>query len=291
MSVRARQMLFMRFGQWGYDERGWAPMTRERYIWAVGHADRWLTQHRNTSVVWAKTPDLKAYLFSLSPNARTRNHRRQSLVAFGAFLMDTDHNEENHALSLPRLPEGRRLPKALDPAQSRALRKASRSFDLKTEVLIAILLYLGLRRTAACSAEWTNFEANLTWFRYIAKGGDEKMLPVNPRLIVLLRKWRAECPDARWVFPSSHRLGNHLSPAWVEWRVRQVGDEAGIIGLHPHRCRHTAASMLLELGADIREVQEFLGHRSLASTQIYTRVRPVRLQNVVGKLDYGEDKP
>lgn len=288
MSVRARRLLFMKFGQWGCDERGWSQQTREQYIWCVQHADQWLEAHRNTTAAWAKTNDLKAYVFSLPPNARTRNHRRQALAAFGAFLIEEGYSEVNSALSIPRIPEPRRLPKGLSPRKARAVERAASVFGLKTELMIAILLYLGLRRTAACSIEWSQFENDFEYLRYINKGGDDDMKYVHPRIRLLLRRWRESCPDARWVFPSPLRHGHHLTAHWVEWTVKRVGEEAGLKKVHPHQLRHTFATRLLEQGADIREVQEALGHASLSSTQIYTRVRPKRLKRTIDNLDYEE---
>lgn len=287
MSTKARRLLFLKFGQWGSDERGWSIQTREQYIWCIDHADRWLQERKNTSVVWAKTPELKGYLFSLPPNARTRNHRRQALVAFGAFLVEEGHTDVNHALMLPRVPETRRLPKGLSPRKARALEKASRDFGPKVELLIAVLLYSGLRRTAACSLEWSQFESNYEYVRFVNKGGDESVKYVHPKVRDLLKAWLQQCPDARWVFPSPQRNGHHLTAHWVEWAVKRVGEEAGL-KVHPHQLRHTAATRLLELGADIREVQEFLDHASLSSTQIYTRVRPKRLKRSIDALDYAE---
>jgi len=68
--------------------------------------------------------------------------------------------------------------------------------------------------------------------------------------------------------------------------VAAVGDRAGVPGLTPHVARHSYATRLVELGVDLRTVQEALGHASLATTQVYTRVRPERLTAAVAALDF-----
>jgi site-specific recombinase XerD len=91
--------------------------------------------------------------------------------------------------------------------------------------------------------------------------------------------------EARWVFPSDRRLGQPESRTWIRVRLHEVGDMVGI-HLHPHLFRHTVATELLESGADIRDVQAFLGHASISTTQIYTQVRPARLQEAVERLSF-----
>src|SRR6266508_2231539 len=127
MSVRARERIFMGFERWGFDERGWLPNTRDKYYRTVVIADHWLQQNRGRSLLWATTRDMTAWLFSTTPDPRTRNNRRQALVAFGAFMLAQEMGEVNHALGLPRLQEPRALPKALTAQEARALLVVARS--------------------------------------------------------------------------------------------------------------------------------------------------------------------
>lgn len=85
------------------------------------------------------------------------------------------------------------------------------------------------------------------------------------------------CESGRWVMPSP--MTNRDRPVGyttLHKGVRDLGDAAGVTGPHPHVLRHTAATRLLETGADVRVVQEFLGHASVAVTPVYLRARPVR---------------
>src|SRR6266511_1660016 len=106
MSVRARERIFMEFERWGFDERGWLPNTRDKYYRTVVIADHWLQQNRGRSLLWATTRDMKAWLFSTTPDPRSRNNRRQALVAFGAFMLAQE-------MGSPRTERGVDLPLSL----------------------------------------------------------------------------------------------------------------------------------------------------------------------------------
>ena len=113
-------------------------------------------------------------------------------------------------------------------------------------------------------------------------------MPIHPDLAVALGKWHVECPSARWVFPSPRDPDRQASFTWIRDHVESIGDTVGV-DLHPHALRHTAATRLLETGADLRTVQEFLGHASLATTTVYTKIRPARLVEAMRRMTYEEE--
>jgi integrase len=242
-------------------------------------------------VLWASAKDLKAWLFCTPANPTTRNHYRQGLVAFYAFLQDAEYVETNVALSLPRLPQPEPLPKALTRAQAYAIEQAAKLQAPNVQTLIVVLLYLALRKTEARLLEWRRLDLDEGWAQFVAKGRKDRVLPLHPRLSTQLLRWRRECECARWVFPTDYGAlldARPVSETWVRNVVRAVGKQAGVPGLHPHQLRHTCASRMVERGVDVRTVQEFLGHASLQTTQRYLRVRPVRLRDAVESLDYGK---
>lgn len=284
--------LLTEFEKWGWDVRGWGPETRKKYVWRARSLDAWLRENRNKSVLWATTKDLKAWLFQTPATAVTRNHYRQAVVAFFAFLVDREYIDTNVALALPRLPQAAPVPKALTAKQAHSVEQAAKLHDPIVTVLVMVYLYVLVRKSEARLLEWRNLDLDGGWIGFKAKGGKERTLPIPDKLLKVLWRWREECPDPRWVFPSDYgRIkGKARSSTWVRNVIRQVGIDAGLEGLHPHALRHTAATRLLQQGVDIRTLQELLGHASLQTTQIYLRVRPSNLRGALEGLGYRDEK-
>lgn len=288
LSVVRRERLLHDFGTWGYDNRGWTPATRDKYQQRVRALEKWLTENKGKSVLWASVKDLRAWLFAQSPHPRTRNGYRQAAVAFFAYLVDSELVEVNVALALPRLPEPEHLSDALTREQARAIETAVLAFPADVQALVGVFLYLGLRKDEARLLEWVRLDLVDGWARFTAKGRRERVLPINAKLGKLLKVWRMECPDPQWVFPSRRHEGRVVSKTWVRYAIRQVGAEVGLAELHPHQLRHTMATRLVEQDVHIRTIQELLGHRDLKTTMRYLRVRPVNLRGAIEKLDYDE---
>lgn len=286
MSARARDTLFTEFSKWGWDVRGWSPVTRKRYFQRARAADAWLTEHRSVSIFWATPKDLQAYLFSTVPTARNRNNIRQALVGFGAFLVERGRIQVNPAIQLPRLEEPIDFPKALEPEQAARLEVGARVLGGRTEAYALTLLYLGLRREESRTLQWSMFSEDMRWVRVRGKRQRVRILPVSPELRPVLARSRVESDDAEWVFPSTRHLGRPMSTSHIRDVIRPLAELADIPGLHPHAFRHTTATTLLEQGADIRTVQEFLGHSDPKTTAIYTKIRPARLQEAVYRLTF-----
>jgi integrase/recombinase XerC len=285
MSRRAKDHLLIAFERWGFDERGWSSLTRKQYRGRVEAADAWLQTKRSVSVVWAKPADLKAYLFSTPPTARNRNNIRQALIGFGYFLIDQGFGQVNAALSLPRLPEPGSIPKALVEQLLQRLDGAARTLGPMTDALFCLLFWAGLRKNEARTLEWGHVDEG--WVRFKGKGGKERAVPLHWRAQEALGKWHVECPDPRWVFPSPKLPDRPISERYVHTLISEVGDLAGVAGLHPHLLRHSIATLLIEATGDIRTVQEFLGHADPKTTTIYTLVRPTRLKEAVDRLEFG----
>lgn len=284
MSGRKRQEVFGLFNEWGFNHRGWTAKTRGLYVRHVRTADAWLVENRGVSVIWAKPKDVQAYLFSRTPNARTRNNVRACLVAFGEFLVDQGWVETNAAVSLERLPEPKPMPKALDAEQARRIIAATRTLSEQERALVLLFIYGGLRMSEARLLEWNQVDEGCEWITVHGKGGTDRTIHLYAEATVALKVMRALGIDPRYVFPSTQRRGQPVSEAWVRDLVHDVGAMAGIRGVHPHMLRHTFATLALESGTDVRYVQEALGHASLNTTQRYTRVRPSNLRELSAKL-------
>lgn len=194
-------------------------------------------------------------------------------------------DDPTEGLRAPRRPE--RLPRVLSREDIRRLLTlpTDGSFELsRTRVMIELLYAAGLRvsELVALTPESINLQDG--WVRVLGKRSKERLVPIHERAVRMLRqylalryaKFKDRC-DAE-VFVG--RAGRKLSRIQFWKDIRAFGREAGIeTPLHPHLLRHTFATHLLQGGADLRSVQELLGHASLATTQIYTHLERSALKN------------
>ncbi len=284
MSNRTRAELFTQFERWGWDEHGWAKSTRYRYLRRAKAADAWLRDQGDTPLAWAETDHLRRYLFQTAPNAGNRNDIRTGLVAFFNFTIAQKWRLDNPALQLPRLPVPKALPKALDIEQARRIAVAADLYPLMERALILTLLYGGVRKEEARMLEWRNLSEGFV--TVMGKGSKERDVPIHPHAMMGLLAWKHETTQARWVFASPRREGQPVSRSWMQNLAEDLKANTGIHGLTLHSLRHTAATRLLETGANLREVQTFLGHSSPQTTAIYTRVRSADLAKAAQRLDF-----
>jgi site-specific recombinase XerD len=118
----------------------------------------------------------------------------------------------------------------------------------------------------------------------LGKGSKDRNLPLAQKLVDPLFAWLAGRTSG-WVFPSPRRANQHLSARKAQLLVKEIAQRAGLAKrVTPHILRHSFATRLLWSGADLREVQELLGHSSVAVTMIYTAVVPERLRAAVDRL-------
>lgn len=286
MGIRRRESLMLEFREWGFDKRGYAKTTRDNYIQRARHCDVWLTEHRGCSIHTARLKDLEAYQASLPKDPKTRNNSRAGLVAFCDFLKEKRMMAKNLAVLLPRLREPESLPRPLASSDTALILKSARALGPLHYALICVMAYAGLRRAETVSLEWGMWQGG--WLSVTGKGAKDRRVPVHPELHRALTTWRHHCQSPEWVFPSSTRQDRPISTSRMAVLVHQVGDQVGV-ELTPHALRHTFATELLDEGNDVRTIQTALGHSSLLSTQIYTKVRPPKLREAVLTLAYGGD--
>lgn len=181
-----------------------------------------------------------------------------------------------------------RIPHVLSPEQVEKLLHAPRAnqrFYLRDRALLETLYASGARASEVVSLKMTDLYLDQGFCRCTGKGSKQRVIPLGEPAVQALRdylqeqrpKLAAAVPESPWVFLS--RGGKPLTRITVWLLVRKYATAAGITGkVSPHTLRHSFATHLLEGGADLRVVQELLGHAKIATTQHYTHVDRKRLQ-------------
>lgn len=185
-------------------------------------------------------------------------------------------------------PKGRRdLPAVLPQDQAEALLSAPGSEPdpvlLRDVVVLELLYATGVRVGELCGLDLSDVDQTRRLVRVLGKGAKERSVPFGLPADHALDRWlRAGRPALASPRSGPALLlgarGGRLLPTSVRRIVRTYAEAAGLPHTSPHRLRHSAATHLLEGGADLRSVQELLGHASLSSTQIYTHVSMERLR-------------
>lgn len=275
------------FRVWGFDRRGWRPSTRRAYTLRVEAADRWLREHEDTTVVRATEKPLGAWMSTLSPHPRTRNHARKALHGFYAFLIWRGSRANNPCDEIPVLKEPRLVPKALPPDDVQAVVDEARTRGPLEDAAVCLLLYNALRVSEVAELEWPLIDHGTVTFE--AKGGQQRRLPLAPEAARALRAWRPHCDHARWVFPSPRGFDQPISAQTIRRYVKDIGEAVGVEDVRPHRLRHSTATRMLQQGVPVSVVQQLLGHESLATTQVYLTVWDDQLSGALEDLSFADE--
>ena len=175
-----------------------------------------------------------------------------------------------------------------DPDNTGA-RRAEEAVALRDRAFLELLYAAGLRVSEACGLDLANLSLSERTVRVMGKGRKERIVPIGSKAEEALAEWlavRSELAHARTLFIDPHAVfvstrGRRLGPRAAQLIVRRYGlVGAGRADLHPHAMRHTCATHLLDGGADLRAIQEMLGHSSLSTTQRYTHVSVAHLLSV-----------
>jgi len=274
-------------------ERGLSPYTVRNYRHAVASFLQWL----GPGADWRdlRPGQARSYAIGLSQrlSRRTLHNRVAGLRAFYRYQRERGAVRSNpfEGLTLPKLE--RPLPVFLTRAQIEALlhqpQREAESGALeppaawRDRALLELLYGAGLRVSELVGARHDDWRPAEETLRVTGKGRKERIVPVGRHAAAALRQHRHLCGAAASARGNPHLLvhpdGRSLSVRWVQLRLKHHLARAGLPrDLSPHKIRHSFATHLLDEGADLRTVQELLGHASLSTTQVYTHTSVARLQ-------------
>ena len=276
-------------------ERGASKNTETAYRADLRDLETFLAR-RKLRAAKADAAALRAYLKALDylgMTPRTVARRLSVIRQFFRFLLAERLRDDDPASTLDSPKLGRPLPKVLTREEVDRLIAASRRKDEsdggRMATLLEILYATGLRVSELVTLPLAAVERDPTVLVVRGKGGKERLVPLSDPARTAIASWlhvRAAMLDngetSRFLFPSRGRTG-HLTRQRFAQLLKEAALAAGIDAarVSPHVLRHAFASHLLDHGADLRSVQQMLGHADIATTQIYTHVQTDRLRKLV----------
>jgi site-specific recombinase XerD len=250
-----------------------------------------------------RTPDLRRFLSDEASHRPAPSSQARTVAAlrcFFRFCLESEYLERDpaHVLRMPKKRET--LPDLLDrgelsrllqmPARGGVWSRVHSGKPERDRLLLALFAYGGLRRSELLGLDWDDVDLERRLIRVrVAKGGRQRVLPIHPGLVPLLLEYRATRTPADHPALFVGVLGNRLSPTILSTTFRRYTDAAGVAKrkrVTPHTLRHVFATELLSAGANLRQIQELLGHRHLDSTQRYTHVGAHQLRGAVKRLPW-----
>lgn len=274
--------------------RGCAEKTRRAYGVDVGQLAAWASARGLAPE--ALTPRLlRRYAAGLSEaGAGPLTLKRKLAAVRGLFgvLLDAERVAHNPAelVASPRRPQ--LLPRVLKPREAAQLLDripAATPLDVRDRALFELAYAGGLRAEELIGLDVASVDYESDTVRIEGKGGKTRLVPLGEQARAALQRYlggarpalhRGDEEPALFVSKS----GRRLSTSDVRRRLRGRARDALIAeGVHPHALRHSFATHLLEGGADLRAIQELLGHASVSTTQVYTRVESARLRSAYSR--------
>jgi site-specific recombinase XerD len=269
--------------------RGAAERTRKAYGVDLGDFVKWAGERAPTEL---RHRDVRRYAAGLSEGGAGPATVARKLAAirglFG-FLVRTERIGQNPADLVSSPKRQQRLPRMLNAAQLRSLLEripARTPLELRDRAMLELAYSCGLRCEEIVNLDLGAFDFETEQLRVLGKGSKERLLPVGEPARRALERYlergrHALASDRGEPALFLSKSGRRLSNSDVTRRLGLWVREAALTGrVSPHSLRHSFATHLLEGGADLRTIQELLGHASISTTQVYTRVDAARLRDV-----------
>ena len=235
------------------------------------------------------TPEsLRRYLRTYAPNPTTRARKLATLRAFVRFLIETERTTTDPTELLEAPIRRRQLPKALSQHQAEQLldQDPVGRTPLRDLAILELAYCAGLRAAEVAGVQTTDIELSDGTVKVFGKGSKERVAVFGDACREALTQYmdgeRVEPDKGYALFTNSH--GEPLTTRTVQNVIKRWARAAGLPDdVSPHTLRHSFATHLLDGGADLKTVQQLLGHENIATTQVYTHVSIERLREAVEK--------
>lgn len=267
-------------------ERNYSDLTIKAYTDDIAHFTSFLSETGDNDLLKIELLDARVYLSHLTDEQYTRtsiSRKISSLRAFYQYLMNHGFISENPFSYLHLKKSGLRLPNFFYSEEIELLFEAASGnelLDYRDKAILEILYGTGIRVSECQSIRLEDIDLDLGVMLVLGKGNRERYVPFGEYAKYALEDYMEYCRTPLMnQYQKEHeyllisQYGDHISVSGIQYALNQLVKKTSLTSnIHPHKLRHSFATHLLDNGADMRTVQELLGHKSLSSTQIYTHV-------------------
>ena len=215
-------------------------------------------------------------LFSSNNNPRSIQRHLSSAKGFFKFLKKNSIIESSpfELVNAPKTPQ--HLPDVLSPEDVEQLLslKPLDVLEIRDLAIVELMYSSGLRVSETANIDINDFEEEMSFLRVLGKGSKTRIVPLGRYAINAIQNWINErekySEKSKALF--INLKGSRLSVRSIQLRLKRLALKQGLPPVHPHMLRHSFATHMLESSGDLRTIQELLGHSSLSTTQIYTKL-------------------
>ncbi len=272
-------------------EKGLAKNSVESYKRDLAKLGNW-AEKNNLDVVKLDKKDLREWLIDLSGEKLSENSKRRLISAlrgFYKFLVFDGHIKKNPAEDLIAPSKGFYLPKFLNQNDIEKLLSApdvSQEIGLRNRAILELMYACGLRVSEAVDLKLNDIEIDSGILTCTGKGNKMRKVPVGKSAVEWLKNYlvvrrRKENIEVNNLFVNS--LGNPINRQTIFNFVKEYAEKCGLEDVSPHTLRHSFATHLIQNSADVRSVQQMLGHADISTTQIYTHITDTHLRKTYEK--------
>jgi len=226
-------------------------------------------------------------LYSQNNNPRSIQRHLSSAKGFFRFLKKNNliTSSPFELVTAPKSPSN--LPDVLSPEDVEQLLnfKPSSLIEIRDMAIVEVMYSSGLRVTETVNINIADFEEEMSFLRVLGKGSKTRLVPMGRFAVSAINNWIVErkkiATKTDALFLNSK--GTRLTVRSVQLRLKKMALKQGLPPIHPHMLRHSFATHMLESSGDLRTIQELLGHSSLSTTQIYTKLDYQHLAKIYDK--------
>ncbi|MFT4698431.1 MAG: integrase/recombinase XerD [Flavobacteriaceae bacterium] len=277
-------------------ERGLSENSISNYTFDIKKLQKWLEKNDiNESAIIISETTLKEFVYSIAKEVNPRSQSRiiSGLKGFFNYLVFEEYRVTNpmELIESPKL--GRKLPDVLSLEEIDAI---SASIDLSTpqgernRAIIETLYGCGLRVSELIHLKISDLFFDEGFIKVTGKGNKQRFIPIGDLTIKYITIYKNELRNHQVIQPLAkdtlflNRRGKGLTRAMIFHIVKELVQKNGIKkNISPHTFRHSFATHLLENGADLRAIQQMLGHESITTTEIYTHIDTTHLTEIMNQ--------
>ena len=275
-------------------ERGLSENSISNYTFDINKLVKWMVLNNvKTSPINIEKETLQEFIYNIAKELNPRSQSRiiSGLKGFFNYLIFEEYRATN-PLDLIESPKiGRKLPDTLSIEEIDAIISIidlSKPQGERNRAIIEVLYGCGLRVSELISLKISDLFFDEGFIKVTGKGNKQRFVPIGSLTIKFIDIYRNEIRVHQVIKPNAqdtlflNRRGNELTRSMIFHIVKELTEKAGILkNISPHTFRHSFATHLLENGADLRAIQQMLGHESITTTEIYTHLDKRHLSQII----------